>query len=191
MRWVDVPFTIDGDKLFTQQTTWPQRCACCGGNNEGGIYNLQAYLQMDYTNTGTYRTESGFRTFFPVPYCAACSKHAGPVLNLRVYTWLAGFALWVLVGWLLFINNLGENALGMILFLGAAVVIGLGSYRASQRLVDRVSRSRTQGACVSNDYAVHVRPVQGNWQIRFDSDDYANDFAWQNQLRLFSPADED
>lgn len=187
MRWVEVPFTIDGDKMLTQQTTWPQRCACCGEDHEGGVYNLRAYLQTDYTNTGVYRSESGFHTSFPVPYCAFCTKHAGPVANLGAYPWLVGFLLWVLIGWILFINGLGENFLGAVLFLVAGVAIGLGSYAVSHRLIDLMSRSRTKDACVGNDYAVNVSPVAGHWQILFERDDYANDFAWQNGLRLLAP----
>ena len=190
MRWVDVPYNIDGDKMFTQRTTWPSRCACCGEVNAGGIYNLQAHLQTDYTNTGVHRSESGFRTAFPVPYCAFCEKHAGPVPHLRAYPWVGGFAIWVLVGWLLFINGLGENALGVTLFLVSAAVIGFGSYRVSQLLVDRLSGSRTKDTCSNNDYAVAISPAAGSWRLRFDSDDYANDFAWQNGLHLFAPEGE-
>lgn len=191
MRWVEVPFNIDGDKMFTQQTVWPPRCACCGTETAGDIYNMQAYLQTDYTNTGAYRSESGFRTSFPVPYCPLCLRHAGPVTSLRAYPWIVGFVLWFLVGWLLFINGLGEDALGVTLFLIAAVVIGYASLKVSQLLIDRVSESRVKDTCVNNDYAVSVSPVAGSWQIRFDRDDCANDFAWENGLRLFAPGVEE
>jgi hypothetical protein len=188
MRWVDVPFTISGDRLYTQKTEWPQRCACCGGSSDGSTSMLHGRLQTEYVDTGAYRSESGFSVGFPVPYCQACQQHAGPVSSLRTSSWVAGFFLWVLVGWILFVNGLGESVIGVIVFVLAAALIGVASHLVSIRLIATASTARMKPECSGSDYAVSVSPHAGSWRFEFHSDAYAGEFARLNSLPLLAPA---
>lgn len=189
MRWVHIPFTIDGDKLFTPTTQWPQRCACCGESHDGEEHVLTCRLQTSYVDTGVYKSETGYSVGFSVPYCTECKKHANPVMILRVWAYVLGFALWALVGYLLFINGMGEGVVGIGLFLGTGVLLGAGSHVVSKRGVERVSTSKMKATCANNDWALSGSPVESAWRIRFHDDRYANDFAWMNGLDLFAPND--
>lgn len=179
MRWVDVPFEIHENTMHTMGTEWPQRCACCAGSPDGGSYQLFGHLQ---------KGESKVMVPFHVPYCTDCTRHAGPVWVVQVVSMIGAFLLWALVGWLMFLNGLGESATGVVLFLLAAVVLVYVAYQIAKRIIATMSTARMKPGCVNNDYAVSVKPDDGKWRLRFESDAYGADFANLNGLPLLLPA---
>lgn len=188
MRAIDIPFEIVDQKMYMQQVTWPQRCACCGKDHEGASYNLVGRLRISPADTSVARPETGFAVSFAVPYCSVCNKHARPVMNSYVVIGLLGFALWVLVGWLMFAGGLGET-IGALLFLVAGALIGGGCYLISKPVINKLSKSRMTDTCSSSGFAVTVSPVAGNWRVWFDNDEYARDFGSQNALQVLVPAE--
>lgn len=182
MFTVNLPIKIIDNKLFFQQVEWPQRCACCGQDHKNQVHAISYHLQTSYTDTGIYKSESGFNVGFAVPYCSACQAHAAPALNIQIYIYLLGFALWVLVGWVLFINDLADAPLGIVVFLVSAALIGGGCYLLSKPLVNRFSTSRMKDTCVNNGFAISVHAAMTNIRFLFYSEEYALDFAKLNGL---------
>jgi hypothetical protein len=184
MRWVDVPFEIDGDTMHTQRTEWPQNCACCGGAADGRTEGIDGTLEM---SRGPGGVESSFNVSFPVPFCGECGGHAGVVLPIQFSAGVAAFLIWVLIGWILFLADMAYDVMGMVLFLGSAVLLAALAYWVSRRLIDVLSEAKMKESCVKAGFAVDVEPHDGNWRIEFHRDDYAEAFAAHNGLVMLSP----
>jgi hypothetical protein len=143
MRWVDVPFEIDGDTMHTQRTEWPQNCACCGGAADGRTEGIDGTLEI---SRGPGGVESSFNVSFPVPFCGECGGHAGVVLPIQFSAGVAAFLIWVLIGWILFLADMAYDVMGMVLFLGSAVLLAALAYWVSRRLIDVLSEAKMRRA---------------------------------------------
>ena len=190
MRWVEIPYEEIDSKLVIQNVVWPQRCPCCGQDHGSDYYDFGTRVVK---STTLYAYNSKSETYFPVPfkapYCMECKQHASPV-NKTIYSYIFGFFLWIAVGWLLFINGLANETLGMLLFLFSAVLIGGGCYLISKSIINRFSKSRMKPTCSNHSYAISACHIHNKIRIRFYRDDYAADFASMNNLVLLMPVEE-
>ena len=187
MRWVHVPYQVVDNKLVMQKTEWPQRCVCCGEDHAGKTYGVGTKIGISSTITyGRVSSETFYPVGFATPYCATCQGHATPTTNV-LYVYVIGFFLWVAVGWLLFVNDLAYETIGVVAFLVAAGLIGVGCYLVARFLTNRLSKGRVKATCATHGYAVTVHAAKSRVGILFSSDEYASDFAATNQLEMSVP----
>lgn len=190
MRWVDIPYEIIENKLARRKVEWPQRCPCCGQDHQNNSYSFGTRVSKSTTfHSTTSKSETYFPVGFSSPYCVACKKHADPSTNI-MYIYIVGFFLWVAVGWLIFINGLAYEPLGIVMFLLSAGLIGGGCYFLSKALINVLSKSRMKPSCTNHAYAMHASPYNQNIRIMFYNDEYANDFARLNNLEIYKPVEE-
>ena len=189
MRWVDIPYQETNDKLLLQNVEWPPRCPCCGmeHGNDTYIFGTRAVKSTTY-HSNTSKSETYYPVSFTAPYCAACKQHAG-VFTKTIYLYVIGFFLWLGLGWILFINELGDTYTILIALL-AAGLIGSGCYFASKSIINKYSRSRMSPTCANHNYALNAFHRKPNIRIQFNNDTYAADFARVNNLQMFMPVDE-
>lgn len=190
MRWVDIPYEETDNKLVIQNVEWPLQCPCCGQDHGSEFYNFGTRVVKSITfHSNTSKSETYYPVTFNAPYCKVCKKHASPI-SKTIYIYIIGFFLWVAVGWLIFINGLAYETLGVVIFLFSAALIGIGCYLISKLIIKIFSKSRMKPTCSNNDYAISACHSHPNIRIRFFRDDYAGVFAATNNLPILMPVEE-
>lgn len=190
MRWVDIPYEEIDNKFMIRNVEWPQRCPCCGQDHESEFYNFGTRVVKSTTlYSNTRKSETFYPVGFTAPYCTDCKRHSSPV-NKTFYFYIIGFFLWAAVGWLLFINGLAYETIGMLVFLFSAALIGGGCYLISRSVINKFSKSRMKPTCSNHHYAVSAFHRNPNIRIQFYSDEYAGDFGRINNLPVFMPVEE-
>lgn len=177
MKQISIPYETQNGKLTMQTLNWPQRCACCGG--EDASQRLQIDHRAELREIATNKV-----SFYPlawgVPYCPTCYQHARTIPMLKLGIFVAGGLLWVGFGYLLFLWGLAEETMGMVIFLASLVLIGWGCFQlikfAKDKFIDMTPN------CVQENAAVEVASMNQQITFSFHHDQYAADFAALNQV---------
>jgi hypothetical protein len=188
MRWVDIPYEESDNKLVRQNVIWPQQCPCCGQDQVSEYY---AFGTRVVTSNSI---KSGADKYYPVefiaPYCTVCKQHAS-TNEKTYYIYIVGFFLWAAFGYLLFINGLGNETLGILIFLFSALLIGGGCYLLSKSIINIFSKSRMKPTCSNHNYAISASAYGlPKIRIQFNRDEYATEFARMNNLVELMPVEE-
>ncbi len=178
MQKVVFPYLTQEGTLHIQAIQWPETCACCNGPEANTRYTVehQAEYQTVDANQVSYYPLS-----WHVPYCPDCYRHASRTPLITVGIFLAAGAIWVGIGYGLFLMGQAEEVIGIALFLLSLAVLGFIGYRLRVPVLDRLAPTRP--SCGTRDYAVEVSSsaVEQQVTITFHNDDYARAFVALNQ----------
>jgi hypothetical protein len=175
MLQVDVPYQTQADKLFMRDLAWPRRCVCCGQDNDLEHHELSQAVGWTQADPDQVRYHNRSLSW-QVPYCATCLRHVRLVPNVRAWPYPVGFALWVGLGYLLFVSGMGET-LQVIIFLALAAAIGFACYKLSGYLPTLIKRTPT---CAALEIAIRVGSADQKISFIFHNDDYAAEFVRLN-----------
>jgi hypothetical protein len=173
---VNVPYEIQDKKLIVQNLSWPGRCPCCGTEENLTRYGLHHLAEKVESRTEISVTRSGFPLSWSVPYCPVCLRHAALHSRLLPIIFIVAGALWVLLGYLLYLGGLAENVIAIGLFVAALGVIGYAAYVIYHFLRDNLVRSRMTPRCRHHGYAVEVTSQRPYITFTFHDDEYAATF---------------
>lgn len=178
MHQVILPYLKNQGELYIQTLQWPEQCACCGGE-ANKVYMLSH--AAEYTLVGTNQA-SYYSLNWAVPYCRTCLRHINLPSAIDSVLVLSVIALWVGIGYGLFLMGLAENVFGIGLFILSLAILAFIGYRLREPLHNRLAS--TTPACTRQNCAIDVTSSASQQQVKlvFFNDDYANAFIRLNQL---------
>ena len=165
---------------------WPQKCACCLEEGDVGTHALEHKVEVPGEKEALIRWQ--------VPYCADCREHARNAARLPVPALVFGFVLYVVVGYILFMNDfVQENVAGYGIAFFLLLVVTLVSYGLYRLVRKQVADNKMKETCSHHAWTVTVPRhmlLEGNKievMFVFDSDVYGEEFA---ALNLEEPEEE-
>jgi len=165
--------------LVLAGVAWPQQCACCQQSAAGEAHTLEHKVSMYNNKEAIIRWQ--------VPYCASCQEHAHNAARLATPALVLGLALYVVIGYVLFISGyVEENPLGYGIAFGLAIAVTLLSYALYRLVRKQMAENKMTETCSHHAWTVTVpqHTLMEGEQIQvvfvFDNDAYAEEFAALN-----------
>ncbi|MDX9864224.1 MAG: hypothetical protein RBT34_05395 [Anaerolineaceae bacterium] len=165
--------------LALQGISWPQQCACCQESIAGETHTLEHKVSMADNKEAVIRWQ--------VPYCASCQEHARNAVRLSTPALVLGFVLFIVLGYILFINGyVEENPLGYGIAFGLVIAVTLISYGVYRLTRKQTAENKMKETCSHHAWTVTVpqHTLMEGEQIElvfiFDSDAYGEEFAALN-----------
>ena len=165
--------------LVLQGISWPLQCACCQQSAEGAVHTLEHKVSMYDNKEAIIRWQ--------VPYCELCQVHARNAARLMTPALVLGLVLYVVIGYVLFINGfVEENLLGYGIAFGLVIAVSLFSYALYRLVRKQMSENKMKETCSHHAWTVTVpqHTLMEGEQIQvvfvFDNDAYAEEFAALN-----------
>jgi len=165
--------------LVLAGVAWPQKCACCLEEGDVGSNTVEHKVELPGNKEAIIRWQ--------IPYCADCREHARTAARLTTPALVLGLVLYVVIGYVLFINGfVEENPMGYGIAFALAIAVTLISYGVYRLLRKQVVESKMKETCSHHSWAVTVpkHTLMEGEQIElvfiFDNDAYGEEFKSLN-----------